>query len=181
MFVRATDNNEAWCVVGDFSVACLKEERIGLSNIFGNIDSSIKRYTAEIEALEDRAGDIGMNPDELGVRRDLMAKLWKGLSDKDSLLHQKARVKWVQDGDVNSAFFHACLVLFVIISRLTSLSLLQLDQLLMASPFPKSRKQIIGESSKSLKIAENSGTPNDSKPSNDVERQANKSLKFACK
>ncbi|KAK7281055.1 hypothetical protein RIF29_08713 [Crotalaria pallida] len=77
--------------------------------VFGNVDVNIKNCTSEIDALEARAGEVGLSPDELMARCNLMAKLWKSLLDKDSLLREKSRLKWIQDEDVNSSYLHAYL------------------------------------------------------------------------
>lgn len=77
--------------------------------VFGNVDVNIKNCTSEIDALEARAGEVGLSPDELMASCNLMAKLWKSLLDKDSLLREKSRLKWIQDEDVNSSYLHAYL------------------------------------------------------------------------
>ena len=43
---------------------------------------------------------------EIELRRKLQEELWLAATSYESLLRQKARTKWIKEGDCNSKFFH---------------------------------------------------------------------------
>lgn len=41
-------------------------------------------------------------------RKELTSSFWQQLHAKESLIRQKARCKWVAEGDANTRYFHVC-------------------------------------------------------------------------
>ena len=56
--------------------------------------------------MEDIASTRILSEDEIKVRKSLQQELWDASNAYESLLRQKSRAKWLQEGDSNSAFFH---------------------------------------------------------------------------
>ncbi|XP_074289314.1 uncharacterized protein LOC141614468 [Silene latifolia] len=62
--------------------------------------------------IEDLQGQLGRDPSDMQKRAfesEAIAQLKELAAARDSFLVQKAKHKWVQDGDSNSAFFHGLL------------------------------------------------------------------------
>ncbi|XP_074313872.1 uncharacterized protein LOC141649072 [Silene latifolia] len=62
--------------------------------------------------IEDLQGQLGRDPSDMQKRAaesEATAQLKELAAARDSFLAQKAKHKWVQDGDSNSAFFHGLL------------------------------------------------------------------------
>lgn len=78
---------------------------------FGSIDEKIKDAKRIINELDEKAerGDLSML--EVDLRRQKFADLWHKLRDKESLLRQKSRHRWLVEGDANSSYFHACIAM----------------------------------------------------------------------
>lgn len=49
--------------------------------------------------------------EEVNERMAKFGELWRYLNVKESLVRQKSKIKWIQDGDLNTSFFHACLAI----------------------------------------------------------------------
>lgn len=79
--------------------------------MFGNVDCNLKNLEAEISNLDSKAELVGLSEDEIVLRKSKFVELWKALNAKESLLRHKSRVQWLREGDSNSSFFHASLII----------------------------------------------------------------------
>ena len=77
------------------------------SQEYGNINvKEIQKIQQKLNDVEDLASTRILSEDEIKVRRSLQQQLWDASTAYESLLRQKSRSKWLQEGDSNSAFFH---------------------------------------------------------------------------
>ena len=78
-------------------------------DVFGNLHTSKKRILQDLEALDclDCSNDLG-EYDRL-KRVELVGRLKETERKLDSLTCQKARAKWLKDGDLCTRFFHSSL------------------------------------------------------------------------
>lgn len=85
-----------------------KEMKEWNKSSFGDIDNRIKAATEEIKLLDDKAESSSFSEGDIMKRRELFESFWRLSRWKDSIAIQKSRVRWLQLGDSNSIFFHAC-------------------------------------------------------------------------
>lgn len=78
--------------------------RVWNREVFGVVDLNIEQVVKELNGMED-AGDEETEWDGEKWRK-LNAEFWEELHKKESLLAQKARERWIQQGDGNTRFFH---------------------------------------------------------------------------
>ncbi|KAL8456316.1 hypothetical protein ACS0TY_034507 [Phlomoides rotata] len=75
-------------------------------NTYGSLRNSIEANKDNIERL-DRFDEIfGLEDDEIIERNRNLAELKRNSLWKESFLFQKAKSKWIKEGDMNSRFFH---------------------------------------------------------------------------
>jgi hypothetical protein len=74
--------------------------------VFGIVDLNIEKTVKELNDMEDQIANDVLDPNQFNSK-ELVKQFWDQIHTKDSLLRQKSRTKWVQEGDSNSRFFHA--------------------------------------------------------------------------
>ncbi|KAK2435690.1 hypothetical protein QL285_020733 [Trifolium repens] len=85
----------------------LKESlKVWNREVFGLMDLNINKTVKELNEVEDALAE-GLGDPTQNLSSDLTRQFWEQIHRKESLLHQKSRSKWIQEGDSNSRFFHA--------------------------------------------------------------------------
>ena len=73
----------------------------------GHISSrKVLNLKRELNALEEGFTNRILSQDEVKLRKSLQEQLWNAAYAVESMLRQKARVKWLKEGDSNSNYFH---------------------------------------------------------------------------
>jgi hypothetical protein len=78
---------------------------------YGDMEAKIDKMVEKIRLLDVKGEDMGLCAEEILCRKNLFGDLWKLLKAKDSNLVQRARSRWLKDGDVNSKYFHKRVIL----------------------------------------------------------------------
>jgi len=73
---------------------------------FGDTFKKFKKLEEELNKLEIDSVNRHLTPLEMETRNHLQEELWRAAQSHESLLRQKARSKWIREGDCNTRYFH---------------------------------------------------------------------------
>ena len=73
---------------------------------YGDTFQKYKKIEKELNNLEVSTSDRLLSLQEVITRKQLQEDLWVAAQTHESLLRQKARSRWVKEGDCNSRYFH---------------------------------------------------------------------------
>ncbi|XP_057791021.1 uncharacterized protein LOC131008144 [Salvia miltiorrhiza] len=74
--------------------------------VFGNVDEGIRSLQSSLEEIQLEIAQEGYSDSLFDAEVAAQARLGSILNQKNSLLRQKSRVRWLNDGDKNTSFFH---------------------------------------------------------------------------
>ncbi|XP_042486110.1 uncharacterized protein LOC122066356 [Macadamia integrifolia] len=73
---------------------------------FPNIDNEVKKAYDHLNSVHQEIEAAGMSDDLFGREANAKTELLKATQLQDNLWAQKAKLRWMKDGDKNSKFFH---------------------------------------------------------------------------
>ncbi|MCI00522.1 transposon TX1 putative protein, partial [Trifolium medium] len=92
----------------------LKEKLKGLKvklkewnkEIYGDIDTKILFLVEEIKEKDLRGEMLDLSDSDVELRKHHFSELWHLLKSKESMIVQRARSRWLREGNANSRYFH---------------------------------------------------------------------------
>ena len=81
------------------------ELKIWNKEVFGDVNLASEELQRRINELDTRDDDNGLEESEREERRSLLADLNKAIFKQETVVFQKARQKWLKQGDLNTIFF----------------------------------------------------------------------------
>ena len=68
--------------------------------------TKIQNLKKDLNALEAGVNGSNISQAEMELKKSLQEQLWTAAIAYESMMRQKSRVKWIREGDTNSAYFH---------------------------------------------------------------------------
>ncbi|KAH1212619.1 putative ribonuclease H protein [Glycine max] len=68
--------------------------------------TKIQNLKKDLNALEAGVNGSNISQAEMELKKSLQEQLWTAAITYESMMRQKSRVKWIREGDTNSAYFH---------------------------------------------------------------------------
>lgn len=78
---------------------------------YGDMETKNEKLVEDISVFDVRGEEVGLNGEEIQHRKALFGDLWRILKAKDANMVQRARSRWIKNGDANSNYFHKCVKL----------------------------------------------------------------------
>ena len=66
---------------------------------YGDTLNKVHKIEAELNSLEDTSSTRQLSTQELETHKKLQEELWAAAHSHESLMRQKARVRWIKEGD----------------------------------------------------------------------------------
>lgn len=77
-----------------------------LEEHFGHTLKKVKKIEVDLNKLEEETTDRQLSPQEVLRRKQFQEALWVAAQSHESILRQKARSRWIKEGDCNSRYFN---------------------------------------------------------------------------
>jgi exonuclease III len=88
----------------------LKRLKIALKTwnreVFGILDLNIDQTVKDLNDLEEQIANGAIDPSSFNSK-EKVNNFWEQIQFKESLLRQKSRTRWIQEGDSNTRYFHS--------------------------------------------------------------------------